>query len=62
MIKERFLTFEELAEMLKLPANTLKKWRYLGEGPKGTRFGRHVRFDVKDVEQWLEDRRSQKVS
>lgn len=46
----------ELAEYLDVPVATLYAWRYHGEGPPGFRVGRHVRYRLTDVEQWLESR------
>ncbi|MFE7837345.1 helix-turn-helix transcriptional regulator [Streptomyces sp. NPDC057474] len=44
---------EEVADFLGLPIATLAQWRYLGKGPRWIKVGRHVRYRVSDVEQWL---------
>lgn len=49
---------EELAEYLGLPVKTLYKWRQEGVGPASVRVGRHVRYFVSDVQDWLLDRRT----
>ncbi|MGF7239344.1 MAG: helix-turn-helix transcriptional regulator [Frankia sp.] len=54
---DQLWTVAELAAYLRVPTNTIYKWRHLGEGPKGFRIGRHVRFDPADVITWLESRR-----
>lgn len=49
---------EELAEYLDIPVKTLYKWRQDGVGPASVRVGRHVRYFVSDVQDWLLDQRS----
>jgi excisionase family DNA binding protein len=55
---ERLLRPEDLAEYLGIPIGTLYQWRYRGEGPRGFRVGRHVRYRMADVQTWLEARAS----
>lgn len=45
---------EYLAACLGIPVRTVYAWRYRGEGPKGYKIGRHVRYRPEDVEAWLE--------
>ena len=54
---EHLLTPAELARYLQVPLTTIYRWRSRGEGPPGMRLGRHVRFRLGDVEQWLDHRR-----
>lgn len=49
---------EELSEYLDIPVKTLYKWRQEGVGPASVRVGRHVRYFVSDVQDWLLDQRS----
>ncbi|MGZ4626898.1 MAG: helix-turn-helix transcriptional regulator [Kineosporiaceae bacterium] len=51
-------TINELAEYLQLPKATLYKWRATGEGPRAFRVGKHLRYDPRDVEAWMEDRKA----
>ena len=44
----------EVARFLGLPLRTIYRWRSRGDGPRGYRVGRHVRYRARDVEQWLE--------
>jgi excisionase family DNA binding protein len=44
---------EDLAQYLGVPLATLYAWRYRGEGPPALKVGRHLRYRVADVEQWL---------
>ncbi len=50
---ERLLSTEEVADMLGVPVSTVYWWRTRGEGPKGARIGRFVRFRPADVEAWI---------
>lgn len=66
--ESKWLTPAELAEMLEIPASTIRKWIHSGQcgtGPAGEavpappsyKIGRHRRFARSEVEQWLADRR-----
>jgi len=52
-------TIKELADFLRVPVDTIYKWRAAGEGPRGLRIGRYVRFREEDVLAWLDTRRDQ---
>ncbi len=54
----RLLSVEELANFLQVPVQTIYGWRKKGEGPRGLRIGRHLRFVYTDVLTWLERRAS----
>lgn len=48
------LTTEELSALLGVPKSTLDNWRTVkNKGPKFVKFGRHVRYQRKAVEDWL---------
>jgi excisionase family DNA binding protein len=49
----QLLTPDELSDWLQVPKQTLYKWRTCGDGPRGYRVGKHVRYDRLDVEHWL---------
>lgn len=51
--KKPLMTAREVAEFLGVPVATLYHWRYHGRGPRALRVGRHLRFRIEDVEQWL---------
>lgn len=53
----RLLSVEELAGLLQVPVGTIYQWRHRGQGPKGLRVGRHLRFDPSDVARWVEARK-----
>ncbi|WP_041253766.1 helix-turn-helix domain-containing protein [Frankia sp. EAN1pec] len=56
--RRRLWTIDDLANFLGVPVATVYKWRHAGEGPPGYRIGRYLRFDEKEVMDWLETRRS----
>ena len=43
-----------LAEYLGVPQQTIYRWRTHGDGPRGIKVGRHLRFRRSDVDAWLE--------
>jgi excisionase family DNA binding protein len=51
-----YLTPEELAEKFRVPLETVYKWNKTGKGPRRLRIGRHVRYRVADVDEWLAGR------
>ena len=50
----------DLAAFLGVPLATVYRWRSRREGPRGIRVGRHVRYRLDDVDQWLADRRDER--
>jgi len=48
-----YLTTQQLADKLGIPAETCRYWRHVGKGPKSLKFGRHVRYAVQDVEEFI---------
>jgi excisionase family DNA binding protein len=48
------MTYEEVAERLRIPVATLRNWRVDGIGPTGARIGRRVMWRRGDVEKWIE--------
>lgn len=52
------LSVQELADFLQVPMQTIYGWRKKGDGPKGLRIGRHLRFIYTDVLKWLERKAS----
>jgi excisionase family DNA binding protein len=51
------LSPDELAALLGVPLPTIYRWRSRQQGPVGFRIGRHVRYSLEDVHEWLESRR-----
>jgi excisionase family DNA binding protein len=52
--QQRLLSPDEVAVFLGVPLRTIYRWRSRGDGPRGYRIGRHVRYRARDVEHWLE--------
>jgi hypothetical protein len=58
---EELLTLSEVAEILKVPINTLRWWRQIGTGPDFFKIGRHLVTTVGDVRKFIrEQRRAQR--
>jgi predicted DNA-binding transcriptional regulator AlpA len=55
----KYLTTKEVAEMTRLPEETLRYYRHAGnKGPRSfTLGGRRVLYDVADVEAWIAEAR-----
>lgn len=51
---EPLLDVKELAGYLHVPVSTLYDWRTRGVGPRAYRFGKHLKFAVSDVRDWIE--------
>lgn len=51
-----WVTLEELADELRVPLKTVRKWRLDGTAPPGARFGKHIRMRRADVDAWIADR------
>ncbi|MGZ6908974.1 MAG: helix-turn-helix domain-containing protein [Acidimicrobiia bacterium] len=47
----------DLADYLGVPVATVYRWRSQRERPAGMRVGRHVRYRLVDVENWLDSLR-----
>ncbi|MEL6258617.1 MAG: helix-turn-helix domain-containing protein [Pseudomonadota bacterium] len=48
------LNENELAQYLNIEAETLKKWRRLGQGPAFTKVGKSVRYRWQEIERYLD--------
>ena len=54
----RLMSTAEAAEYLgDLRDQLLVQWRYEAKGPAFHRVGRQIRYDVDDLDRWLEDQR-----
>jgi excisionase family DNA binding protein len=52
-IPQPLMSVKELAELLQVSVKTIYDWRYRGLGPKAIRVGRHVRYELDEIERWL---------
>lgn len=53
-MNNHLLTAEELAQLLGVPRSTISQWRWKGQGPRGIKVGKHLRFRQEDVDAWIE--------
>lgn len=51
----KLLNTAEIAELLGVKPSTIRKWVHYGYIPY-VKLGRAVRFNLKDIEQWLQQR------
>lgn len=56
------MTLVEVADLFRIPVATLYGWRHRGEGPRGYRIGRHVRYRRSVVESWLESQADRRIA
>lgn len=49
------LTIDEVAEMVRRPVATLRKWRSTGEGPAAFRIGKILVYRKSVVLEWIEE-------
>jgi predicted DNA-binding transcriptional regulator AlpA len=53
---DAILTEVEIADFLKLSTRTLQSWRVKNDGPPFIRVGRAIRYRLRDVVRWIEER------
>jgi hypothetical protein len=53
---KRFLSDVEIESSFGIPRKTLQNWRVLGRGPIYRKFGNGVRYDIADLEAWIQSR------
>lgn len=44
----------QAADLLAVKPQTLRKWRMLGTGPNFVKIGRTTRYQVKEINRWIE--------
>ena len=54
---EPLIGVEELAEYLGVPVQTIYDWRLSGKAPRAFKLGKHLRFALSDVRDWLDAQR-----
>ena len=50
---EPLMDVHELATYLGIPISTVYDWRVHGKGPAAYRFGKHLKFAISDVKDWV---------
>ncbi|WP_030774853.1 helix-turn-helix domain-containing protein [Streptomyces sp. NRRL F-2664] len=54
-LPDRYLTPDDIAELLAVPLETVYQWRKKRTGPPGFRVGKHLRYDPTAVRGWIND-------
>ncbi len=49
-----FLTVQEVADLLRVSAGTIRAWVAKGDGPPAMRFGKQIRYRPERVMEWVE--------
>ncbi len=50
----RLLKTKDAAAYLGLEPGTLENWRYKSQGPPVIHLGKNVRYDIQDLDAWIE--------
>ena len=58
----RFLAPQEAADYLGINFRTLERWRLEGSGPAFCKLPRLVRYDVSELDRWMQSRRRSSTS
>jgi len=58
----RLLNRDQAARWLGLAPHTLANWAVLGRGPRFARIGRSIRYDLRDLEEFLAQAKVQSTS
>jgi len=58
---QKLLTTEELAKLLGMATYTLHKYRTQGLGPKYVKLGRLVRYNIDDVQEWINEKTKERL-
>jgi len=54
ILRRRYLTGPELADLLRISPRTVEAWRLRGQGPPFIRLGARVVYDFQEVEAFLD--------
>ncbi|MEU7970801.1 helix-turn-helix domain-containing protein [Micromonospora sp. NPDC049089] len=53
---EELWSVEDVAAFLRVPVETVYRWRKVKYGPPAARIGRHLRYDPAEVRAWVRSR------
>lgn len=51
----QIMTMAEVAEITRIPVNTLRFYRHKGTGPKSGKIGGRIMYRRADVDAWIEE-------
>lgn len=54
MSATRYMTTDEVADLLRTSPETVRYWRHVGKGPESIKVGRRRLYAVEDIEAFLE--------
>jgi excisionase family DNA binding protein len=49
------LTIDEAAVYLRVPVQTLRRWRAQGTGPAAAKIGKHLRYRPDELDRWVKE-------
>lgn len=52
-----FLTIQQLAERFQVSVGCIRAWRLRGEGPPAIKLGNSLRWDLVEVDRWVDAQR-----
>ena len=53
----KYLTTEEVADLLRAPVESVRYWRHIGKGPRSFKVGRRVLYAAEDVDAFVREAR-----
>lgn len=62
MQARQLMTMDEVAELTRIPVNTLRFYRHKGTGPKSAKLGGRIMYRRNDVDAWIEEAFNQTAS
>ena len=60
--QSRYLNAAEAADYLKVSASMLAKRRLSGDGPRYSKLGKRVLYEIADLDAWIVDRKHRSTS
>lgn len=54
----KYMTTEEVADLLRTTPETVRYWRHVGKGPKSFKAARRVLYDIDDVQGFIDAARA----
>lgn len=61
MMERRYIGINELSEYISMSKNTIYSWIWLRKIPY-VKMGKIVRFDLKEIDTWLQTRRIKEIN